>query len=107
MWNPDPVAAPGHERGFTCSGIVVTALPERLGKVREALRAQEGIQLHQEDPASGRIVVTQVAGSDSEQADGLRRIQALPGVLAADLVYYHREFPGDEPLESPEEPGAG
>jgi len=53
----------------------------------------DGLRVHQEDATSGRLVVTQEASSDAEQAEGLLRLQRLPGVLAADLVYYHREEP--------------
>ncbi|GAB4369620.1 MAG: hypothetical protein Kow0062_03660 [Acidobacteriota bacterium] len=76
---------------FTCSGIAVIAWPERLAEVREALGRLEGVEVHHEDAASGRLVVTQVAGSVDEQMDGLRRIQRLDGVLAADLVYHVSE----------------
>ncbi len=78
---------------FTCSGIVVTARPRELGEVRRRIEGLDGLRVHQEDAASGRLVVTQEASSDAEQAEGLLRLQRLPGVLAADLVYYHREEP--------------
>ena len=97
MWNPSPTPVSGTQGQFTCSGIVVTAGPGRLAEVRRALEGMEGLRVHQEDPASGRLVVTQVAGSDAEQARGLERIQKVPGVLAADLVYYHREEPDGDP----------
>jgi len=80
---------------FTCSGIVVTVRPQRLREVRRLIEALDGLRVHQEDEASGRLIVTQEAPSDAEQAEGLLRLQRLPGVLAADLVYYHREVPSD------------
>ena len=49
----------------------------------EALRALPGVEVHQVE--AGRAVVTQETG---EQEEGLRRIQALPGVLHAELVYH-------------------
>ncbi len=95
MWNPRIDPTPRTPESFTCSGIVVTVGPGRVQEVRRALEELEGIQLHQEDPSTGRVIVTQVAASDREQAEGLRRIQRVEGVLAADLVYYHREAPED------------
>ena len=81
---------------LTCSGIVVTVRPAEIGRVRRSLEELDGVRVHQEDPASGRLVVTQTGGSDREQAEGLRRIQKVPGVLTADLVYYHRGAPDDD-----------
>jgi len=106
MWNPKIPADPENEVHFTCSGIVVTAGAGRLQDVRRALEAMEGVRLHQEDPPSGRLIVTQVASSDAEQAAGLERIQRTDGVLAADLVYYHREGPEETAPAHPGEPGA-
>ncbi len=88
--NVQPASIPDH---FTCSGIVVTAEPRELQEVRRIIEALDGLRVHQEDGASGRLIVTQEASSDAEQAEGLLRLQRLPGVLAADLVYYHREEP--------------
>ena len=73
---------------FTCSGIAVVARPDRFGDVCRALEGLSGVQVHVQDPPSGRIVVTQVTPTTADQAEGLRRIQQLPGVLAADLVYH-------------------
>ncbi len=78
---------------FTCSGIAVVARPDRFAEVCQALGELSGVQVHAQDPPSGRIVVTQVAPTTTEQADGLRRIQQIPGVLAADLVYHVCETP--------------
>ena len=76
---------------FTCSGIALIARPERLAEVRRALERLEGVRVHAEDVASGRMVVTQVAADVDGQVEGLRRIQQVPGVLAADLVYHYQD----------------
>lgn len=94
MWNPDRFTQRSSDRpggDFTCSGIVVTARPGQLEAVRSSLGGLEGVRVHQVDPPTCRIVITQVAASDSEQQERFRRLQQLPGVLAADLVYYHRD----------------
>lgn len=93
------------EEGFTCSGIVVTVRPGELGSVQGFLERLDGIRVHQVDQESCRIVVTQVAFSDDLQAEGLRRIQRVEGVLAASLVYYHRGDPEDagDPREEREQ----
>jgi nitrate reductase NapAB chaperone NapD len=80
----------------------MTVRPAEMDRVRRELERLDGVRVHQEDVATGRLVVTQTGGSDREQADGLRRIQRVAGVLAADLVYYHRGEP-DEDGESQEQ----
>ncbi len=88
-----PASSDTGEEPFTCSGILVTARPSQVDRVREALAGLAGIRVHQLDEATGRLVVTQVAASDAEQAEGLRRLQRIEGVLSACLVYYQRELP--------------
>ena len=63
------------------SGIVVTLVPGE-GDL-DALRALPGVEIHHLQ--AGRAVVVQ---ETDDQEDGLRRIQALPGVLHAELVYH-------------------
>ena len=48
-----------------------------------------GIELHQEDPETGKLVLTQEAETDEDQMNGIRRIQIIPGVNIAELVYHY------------------
>jgi nitrate reductase NapAB chaperone NapD len=48
---------------------------------------------------SSTLVVVQDLPSVEEHMEGLRRIQALPQVLVAELVY-HRSEPGEENEEA-------
>lgn len=73
------------------SGIVIAVKPADLEEGKVRLQGLEGVDVHESDAATGKIVVTQEATSTEEQQEGLRRIQALPGVLYAQLVYYHCE----------------
>ena len=63
------------------SGIVVSLVPS--ASCLEALRSLPGVEVHRVE--AGRAVVTQ---ETDDQEEGLRRIQALPGVLHAELVYH-------------------
>lgn len=73
---------------MSISGIVVGVVPDQLDEVAAALAALDGVDVHHLDPSSARIVVTQESASDAEQEDGLLRIQKLPHVRYAQLVYY-------------------
>jgi nitrate reductase NapD len=70
------------------SGIVVRADPAGLAKVADRLNDLPGVQVHQKHPESGRVVLTLEAGTADEEVAGLRRIQTIPGVVSADLVYH-------------------
>lgn len=71
------------------SGIVVSLAPLAFEPGRSALGTLPGVQLHHLDRAGSRVVVTQEAASSDAQEEGLRQIQALPGVTHAELVYHY------------------
>jgi nitrate reductase NapAB chaperone NapD len=70
------------------SGILVRARPAGLPDLAARLAALPGVRVHQQDPARGRLVLTLAAETADEEVEGLRRIQRLPGVISADLVYH-------------------
>jgi len=71
------------------SGILVMAKPESHGQVVEALNALEGVEVHQVDAATGRIVAVQEAEDIHAEIEGVKRIKALPDVIMAELVYHY------------------
>lgn len=71
------------------SSLVVHAKPEDLTEVSRRLEA-EGCEIHATNPA-GKLVVTLEAASQGTLNDTITRIQLLPGVLAATLVFHHVE----------------
>ncbi|MDD5366500.1 MAG: chaperone NapD [Gallionellaceae bacterium] len=71
------------------SGILVVAKLERQADVVEALAGLAGIEVHQVDEASGRIIVIQEAEDIHAEIDGVKRIKALPHVVMADMVYHY------------------
>lgn len=71
------------------SSLVVHAQPDRLDGVAFSLAA-EGCEIHGRSP-EGKLVVTLEAEAQGELNDTLTRIQLLPGVLAATLVFHHVE----------------
>lgn len=71
------------------SGILVAARPAWLATVKAALEALPGVEVHQVDEVTGRIVVVQEAPDIHAEIEGLRRIQALPHVVMAEMVYHY------------------
>ena len=90
------------------SGIVVRADPKGLAEVADRLVALPGVQVHQRHAESGRMVLTLEAGTPDEEVAGLRRIQTVPGVVSADLVYHRlpRDEESDGDAKTPPNTGA-
>lgn len=76
------------------SSLVVHALPDRLVDVQAALVA-EGCEIHGINPAGKLVVVLEAEGSGT-LGDTITRIQLLPGVLAATLVFHHCDPQAEE-----------
>ena len=68
------------------SGIIVIARPQELADTSHRVDAVPGVEVHYLDPEGGRIVAVLETETLEEQQEGLRRLQELPGVLAAALV---------------------
>ena len=71
------------------SSIVVRVAPESVADGVRRLGDLPGVEVQFTDAARGRIVVTQESKTTDEQEAGLRRIQALPGLLSAELVCHY------------------
>ena len=78
------------------SAILVVAAPAKLQSVRAQLERIPGVDTHQSDPASGRLIATIEAPTLKDEIDVLKRIQGLPDVAMAEMVEHHFE----EELES-------
>lgn len=72
------------------SGLLVHALPAKVEGVRSRLLQMPGVEVHAVSP-EGRLVVTLENASDSEMAATFERVQGLPDVLSASLIYHHSE----------------
>ncbi len=73
------------------SGILVLVPPKKTQSTIDLLRTLPGLQVHHQDPQTGRVVVVQEAESTGAEIDGLKRIQALPNVRSAAMVYHYFE----------------
>jgi nitrate reductase NapAB chaperone NapD len=96
------------EDRMNLSGIAVTAAPPHLDAVIAALGALPGVEVRHVDPSTGRIAVVQEAADVAAEANGFRRIRALPHVIDAALVAHHFEPwvgpPDGEPSAAPHAP---
>jgi nitrate reductase NapD len=79
------------EAEMNLSGILVVAVPERLEAVVEGLNAMDGVQVHQVEAATGKVIAVQEAADIHAEISGLKRIKALPYVLMAEMVYHYLE----------------
>ncbi|MAM63366.1 chaperone NapD [Maritimibacter sp. UBA3975] len=75
------------------SSLLVHAKPENIESVAKRLEA-EGCEVHATTP-EGKLVVTLEAEGRRTLNDALTRIQLLPGVLAATLVFHHVDEPDE------------
>jgi len=71
------------------SGILVVAHPEWQGQVVETLNALEGVEVHQVDEETGRIIAVQEAPDIHAEIEGLKRIKAVSHVIMAEMVYHY------------------
>jgi len=73
---------------WSVSGLCVTARPDDLDEVEALLSASPDLEVHARDDESGRLVVVQERATVRDHRQGLEEIQALPGVLTAELVVH-------------------
>ncbi len=82
-------------------GVLVHAVPMRADEVAAALGFLPGVELHGAGD-EGRLIVTVEDTETTSALDGLTAIHALPGVVAAALVYHH--FDPHEPASGADDP---
>lgn len=80
------------------SGVVVRAYPGDVSPVSAKLVEYEGVEVHGASD-DGRLVVTIEKESDSGVADLVVKMQDIPGVLSASMIYHHFEDLGPEEAE--------
>ena len=71
-------------------GVLVHAHPARIGAVEACLAAMAGVETHGR-AAGARLVVTVEDTPGRSAADALAELNAVPGVIAAALVYHQFE----------------
>jgi len=91
------------------SGVLVVTRPDTLSSVAHALSALPGVEVHQQDPLSGRLVAVLEAEDIMAETELLRRIQSLPGVAMAEMVTHYfgedKQIINELPAELQSHPG--
>ena len=81
---------------WSVAGLCVMARPEDFDLVEAQLRAHPELEVHASDRESGRLVVVQEFDTVRDHRQSLEEIQALPGVLTADLVVHYADPEGGD-----------
>lgn len=68
------------------SAILVVARPGRLAAVLEAVRTIPGVEPHQTDPASGRVICTIEAPDTDDEVRLFRKVADLADVYDVSLI---------------------
>jgi nitrate reductase NapAB chaperone NapD len=84
---------------YSIAGILVRTLPGEAADVTSHLAGLPGVDIHHQEIATGRLVITLEACQGDEEREGLERVRGAVGVISADLVY-HYVAPPDEADES-------
>ena len=72
------------------SGILVQTKPENTDSVINAIKTTDFCEYHMHDE-KGRIIVTIEGENVEEEIGKLKQLQAVKGVLAADMMYAYAE----------------
>ena len=76
------------------SSFVVLCRPQKLGEARATIAALPGVEIHY--CGGGKIVAIAEGGSEKHISDALAKMQDIPGVVAANMVYHGVEYAEDE-----------
>ncbi len=82
------------------SGVVVRTRVENVNCVAKKLSQSALCEVHQSDP-SGKIIITIEGNSIKDETEKLKQIQAIAGVLSADMAYAYsdHDYVGDKDLK--------
>ena len=72
------------------SSIVILTKPENLEKVLNAIKSSDDCEYHMHDE-KGRIIVTIEGKNTEEEISKLKKIQQIPKVISAEMVFVYSE----------------
>jgi nitrate reductase NapD len=72
------------------SGVIVKAYPVHIQSIEKVLATMDGVEVHGNNE-DGRIVITVEDKNANNISDTLVRIQDVPGVLSAAMIYHQFE----------------
>lgn len=80
------------------SGVVIHARPGHVDQAFDQLIGVEGVEVHASDP-DGRLIVTIEQVDEQATVVVFERLNRLPDVLSATMVYHHFEPETDPPIQ--------
>ncbi len=80
------------------SGVVVRTCPENIVSITKRLSDLDGVEVHGANE-DGRLVVTVQNQREAEMPGMLMKVQDMPGVLSASMVYHQFEDLGQQEAE--------
>jgi nitrate reductase NapAB chaperone NapD len=92
------------------SGVLVYANIDQFDDCLRQVDDCAGVEVHFSYPDSGRMIAVLETEDVEDQEESLRRIQSLPSVAAAELVYHYfgdedgKPFTPIEPTETNSDP---
>ena len=74
---------------YSVAGLLVRTRPDDLSAVSARLSALTGVEVHHQEGATGRLVVTVETVGLNEEEEGLQQVRGQAGVISAELVYHY------------------
>lgn len=74
---------------YSVAGLLVRTLPGDLPAVTARLSALAGVEVHHQEGATGRLVVTLETADIDDEQEGLDRVRRETGVISTELVYHY------------------
>ena len=72
------------------SSFILRCLPDQLASIAETAASLTGVEIHGRDP-SGKLVALLELDSEEELVGTIDRLEQIPGVINASMVYHHVE----------------
>jgi nitrate reductase NapD len=95
QWSPDnPAQRPGSPRQVEIVSLIVSAWPQHLDLVQDAILALGNSEIHGRDP-NGKLIVVLEETSQGAIGAKANAISGLPHVLSATMVFQASD---DEPV---------
>lgn len=73
------------------AGVLVRCLPEQRQPVIAAIEAEPGATVEPESTADALIVIIQETSQTIFLTEQITRIQNIPSVISASLIYHHND----------------
>ncbi|PIE02893.1 MAG: glutamate synthase [Acidobacteria bacterium] len=70
------------------SGLAAHFRPEKLDSIKKVLSGYSWVEIHGVEHAAGKMVLVMEGDNVNDETDKLKQLQAIPGMIAVQLVYH-------------------